>query len=126
MRMLGCFLIAIAILHPGASFGADFSSSKKFWLDNVFVCKSNSVDFPSKEGDKPGSCDDGDMTLFNGLLCLSGQDIGCTAVQKSQGPDGRWWRSPRRINWEAPNHDVSFSPDQALGVFAYLIATRDL
>ncbi|MGO4741736.1 hypothetical protein AB4099_34920 [Bosea sp. 2KB_26] len=65
------------------------------------------------------------MTLFNGLLCLSGEQVGCDAVKQSQGPDGRWWRSPRRIGWEAPDHDVSFSADQALGVFAYLIRTKD-
>jgi hypothetical protein len=85
------------------------------------------------------------MTLFNGLLCLSAEQIGCDAVKNSQGDDGRWWRSPRRIGWEYPDCgassppneappnkpppnqkcDVSFSPDQALGVLSYSLASRD-
>src|SRR5262245_37216612 len=87
-----------------------------FWKSQGFLCKGT---FPSKyDARDPEGCDDGDMTLFNGLLCLSGEQIGCDAVQKSQGGDGRWWRSPRRVGWEL-GYDVSFSPDQALGVLGY-------
>jgi hypothetical protein len=50
---------------------------------------------------------------------------GCDAVARSQDPDGRRWRSPRRIGWEAPAHDVSFSPDQSLGVLLFAVQTGD-
>lgn len=75
--------------------------------------------YPSKE-----SCIDGDMALFSGLLCMSGDQRGCIGVRDSQGPDGRWWRSPRRIgnNLGKPN---SFSRDMSLGVLAYLLHTKD-
>jgi|SRR5579859_664246 len=125
MRAICYFFVGLAMLQARGATAADLDSSKKFWLDSAFFCKSDAGEFPSKVGEKSDTCDDGDMTLFNGLLCLSGQTIGCEAVRKSQGSDGHWWRSPRRIGWEAPVHDVSFSPDQALGVFAYLIKTRD-
>lgn len=123
---LAIALFCIFIVRPSVVSGADFAERKLFWESNAFKCKFETGDFPSKEGDTPGSCDDGDMTLFNGLLCLAGQEVGCEAVRRSQAKDGRWWRSPRRINWEAPKHDVSFSADQALGVFSYLVATRDV
>ena len=71
-------------------------------------------------------CDDGDMTLFNGLLCAAGDSRGCDGARLAQGKDGRWWRSPRRIGWTWPNYDVSFSPDQALGVMLYVAASKDL
>jgi hypothetical protein len=74
---------------------------------------------PSKD-----DCDDGDTTLFNGLLCGSGDARGCDAVRAAQGADGRFWRSPRRRdgNLGQPN---SFSRDMTLGVLVYLAQTRD-
>jgi hypothetical protein len=75
--------------------------------------------WPSKD-----DCDDGDTTLFNGLLCGSGEMIGCQAVAAAQGADGRFWRSPRRKdgNLGQPN---SFSRDMTLGVLVYLATTHD-
>jgi len=70
------------------------------------------------------NCDDGDTTLFAGLLCLSGVDIGCETVKDSQASDGRFWRSPRR-NPNNIGKDNSFSRDMSLGVLAYLIKTKD-
>jgi hypothetical protein len=98
-----------------------------FWREKAFLCKSDTGPFPSKSSVDPNDCDDGDMTLFNGLLCASEEKLGCDAVAHSQSSDGRWWRSPRRIGWEYSNgqHDVSFSPDQALGVLHYVVHTRD-
>ena len=125
IRLCIAFLLSALSLTIANAAGSDFSNIKRFWTANAFVCKSTAGDFPSKEGTNRDPCDDGDMTLFNGLLCLAGESAGCDAVRNSQGADGRWWRSPRRINWEAPIYDVSFSPDQALGVFGYIIGTRD-
>jgi len=75
--------------------------------------------YPSKE-----FCDDGDMTLFSGLLCLSGDQRGCQGVKDAQSADGRWWRSPRRTN-ENLGHPNAFSRDMSLGVLAYLVQTKD-
>jgi len=70
------------------------------------------------------NCDDGDSTLFSGLLCLSGVEIGCKTVRDAQDSAGRFWRSPRRNPGNLGQHN-SFSRDQALGVLAYLVATKD-
>lgn len=68
-------------------------------------------------------CDVGDAALFNGLLCLSGDQLSCEAVRRSQGSDGRMWRSEIRVAADAVN---SFSRDMAMGVLAYLVATKDV
>jgi hypothetical protein len=73
--------------------------------------------YPSK-----GNCDDGDATLFSGLLCLAGEEKGCQAVKAAQDTAGKFWRSPRRVGVDTSN---SFSRDMALGVLSYLLATRD-
>lgn len=92
------------------------------WETAASYCASgNGTNYPSKE-----SCDDGDMTLFNGLLCAAGEQLGCEAVKESQDKTGRWFRSPRLA---ANNHaakGASFSPDMALGVQLYLVATQDI
>lgn len=69
------------------------------------------------------SCNVGDAALFNGLMCLSGDELSCEAVRRSQGADGRMWRAELRVASDAVN---SFSRDMALGVLAYLVATRDV
>lgn len=69
------------------------------------------------------NCDVGDATLFNGLLCLSGDELSCEAVRRSQGSDGRIWRAEFRVAAEAVD---SFSRDMAMGVLAYLVATKDV
>lgn len=68
------------------------------------------------------NCDDGDATLFSGLLCAAGSPEGCAAVAAAQGPDGRFWRSPRRVNRDLEN---SFSRDMAMGVLLYLQTRKD-
>ena len=71
----------------------------------------------------------GDSVLFNALLCYAGDLRGCEAVAASQGPDGRWWRSPLHVGWEDPrtgsDRQTSFSRDHALGVLLYLALTQD-
>lgn len=97
-------------------------------------CDEDGKHFPSKMKDPPKwSCDDGDMTLFNGLLCLAGVEDGCKAVRDSQARDGdgAWWRSPKKVDrpdTSSPrdeNHQTSFNSDQSLGIYAYLSQTGD-
>lgn len=68
------------------------------------------------------NCEVGDATLFNGLMCLSGDELSCEGVRRSQGSDGRMWRAESRVDTDAAN---SFSRDMAMGVLAYLVKTRD-
>lgn len=71
----------------------------------------------------------GDSVLFDALLCYAGDPLGCASVAASQGPDGRWWRSPLHVGWEDPrpgsDRQTSFSRDHALGVLLYLALTGD-
>ena len=90
-------------------------AARAFWEEFAPLCSW----YPSKE-----NCEDGDMTLFNGLLCVSGQDLGCQAVRASQGADGRFWRSPRRVDGNL-GQNKSFSRDMTMGVLLYLARTRD-
>jgi hypothetical protein len=130
---LGHFILsALAIFACGIpARGDELQDRMAYWRSQAFHCKEVSgISFPSKErvpdADNTSSCDDGDMTLFNGLLCAVGEDEGCVGVMRSQGGDGRWWRSPRLIGREAKasNDQVSFSPDQALGVLLYVTKTQ--
>lgn len=68
------------------------------------------------------TCDVGDSMLWNGMACLTGDVIACDAVKRSQGADGRLWRSPQLVENDATN---SSSRDMLLGFLAYLVATKD-
>lgn len=92
------------------------ADAEDFWRQEVVrTCDG----FPSKE-----NCDDGDSIIFNGLLCMVGEEAGCETVRRSQDADGRFWRSPRR-NPGNLGEAKSFSRDQTLGVLLYLVKTRD-
>lgn len=84
--------------------------------------------FPTKPtGRTEQPCDDGDMTLFNGLLCAAGEARGCAAVADAQDPQtGEWFRSPRIRVHGNDRGGSSFSPDMALGVQLYLVTTKDV
>lgn len=124
--LLGLMAMAVLAQVIIDARSAELDSALQLWRSKAYFCLRSTPPFPSKEVvSDPSDCDDGDMTLFNGLLCVAGEQIGCEATGNSQGKDGRWWRSPRRIGWQAPVHDVSFSPDQALGVLLYALATTD-
>lgn len=100
------------------------------WESKAFVCTTSleGIAFPSKpSGDASQPCDDGDMTLFNGLLCAAGDNRGCVGVAQSQHPDsGEWFRSPRIRLHGNDRGGSSFSPDMALGVQLYLVKTHDI
>ncbi|WP_250483269.1 hypothetical protein [Caballeronia sp. GaOx3] len=65
------------------------------------------------------------MTLFNGLLCISGDQLGCDAVMHAQDVSGRWHRSPRLAADPTLRPKDSFSWDMALGVQLYVVKTGD-
>ncbi len=70
-------------------------------------------------------CHDGDMTLFNGILCAAGDGLGCESVKGAQDASGRWHRSVRyRQHPELRPHN-SFSWDMALGVQLYAVKQKD-
>lgn len=130
LAILGSLLFASSIVSTAKA--DSLVDRMAFWRQQAFVCVDVAgKPFPSKEqprgGNPPTDCDDGDMTLFNGLLCSVGEQRACDAVKNSQGIDGRWWRSPRRINMEyRPGLvDVSFSADQSRGALFYALTTND-
>ncbi len=98
------FLLATALADP-----------VDYWRELAPRCAGH----PSKD-----ACDDGDMTLFGGLLCASGEAEGCDLVRDAQDWNGRWWRSPRRVGGNLGQGN-SFSRDMSLGVLLYLVTTRD-
>lgn len=99
------------------------------WKPNSFLCEATpgGVRFPSRPTGETQPCDDGDMTLFNGLLCAAGEPLGCVGVKEALDRNtGQWYRSPRiRLNGN-DRGGASFSPDMALGVQLYLVKTRDI
>lgn len=93
----------------------ELRAMRPYWEQIAPLCEG----YPSKE-----NCEDGDMTLFSGLLCASGDSRGCAAVRAAQAADGRFWRSPRRVDGNLGN-PKSFSRDMSMGVLLYLATTRD-
>lgn len=101
-----------------------------FWEAQAYFCtKGVAEKFPSKSrNDESNPCDDGDMTLFNGLLCHAGDERGCAAVRDAQdSASGEWHRSPRiRAIGKNDQGEANSSPDMALGIQLYLIKTKDI
>lgn len=145
-------LIPFALpLWPIQNTGDAFSDMDiTVWRSKAATCKSFNGAFDSfpAKGNYTSNvglfptdeCDDGDQTLFNGLLCAAGVQEGCVAVRQAQSADGRWHRSPgRRMLWDTycfatpgltPEQFRSrcakgFSPDMGLGVMLYVMETRD-
>jgi hypothetical protein len=112
----------------------------RYWNLVAFLCQvaaspqaESLLQFPSsyfpRVSDARQNCNDNDMTLFNGLLCASGDKRGCKAVRDSQDSDtGEWFRNPQYLieNISDPGGGSQFSPDMALGVQLYVLATKDI
>ncbi|MBR0958371.1 hypothetical protein [Bradyrhizobium japonicum] len=61
------------------------------------------------------------MTLFAGLLCFSGEELGCSSVKDSQNTTtGQWYRSPRLRQFPRLHNVNSFSADHSLGVMLWV------
>lgn len=114
---LGFALSACGKLEPSSSSLASAATltPRQYWESIAPACDG----YPSK-----ADCDDGDMVLFGGLLCATGDFRGCALVRDSQDANGRWWRSPRR-NPGNTGQNKSFSRDMSLGVMLYLWKTHD-
>ncbi len=115
-RAVAAVLLALAFQGARASNISDAQSLVPLWQANAPKCQG----FPSSD-----SCQDGDMTLFNGLLCASGEQIGCQGVKAAQDASGRWHRSPRLAADPSSRPTNSFSWDMALGVQLYVVTTGD-
>lgn len=133
-RMKPALLVAffLVLLMSGASTRADeLDNRAAMWRTNAPLCAGGATwhAFPTKQFAPPSAqpCNDGDMTLFLGLLCAVGEAQGCTGVQEAfEATTGRWARSPRiRALGYNPEGDAFFSPDMALGVELYLVTTKD-
>ncbi|MGY6252283.1 hypothetical protein [Paraburkholderia caledonica] len=89
------------------------------------ACPAGATCFPGEARPPPSDspppalpvCEDGDLTLFNALLCFSGDEGGCSAVASAQNDvTGEWFRSPRLRTYPRLIKENSFSPDMALGL----------
>lgn len=133
--MLRMFLIGwVLFLVPSPSVSEpasrqELNARMASWNQQAFACTvpSTGGTFPTKQsGEVSQPCDDGDMTLFNGLLCASGDLRGCAGVADAQDlSTGQWFRSPRIRALGSSREATSFSPDMALGTQLYLVAARD-
>jgi hypothetical protein len=143
----GCWLFCCIALSVGgivlgsgrasaadAAKKADLEGRIRHWEANLPYCNWNfGPKFPSKYNDKDAGpddeslkCNDGDSVVLNGLACAGGDDRGCDSVKRSQGKNGRWWRSPKKL-YETPGEgsETTFSNDHAMGAWAYIAQTKD-
>ncbi|MET3122294.1 hypothetical protein AAKU67_001888 [Oxalobacteraceae bacterium GrIS 2.11] len=137
--------ITIMLLAFNSNANADpLNDAYSYWNSNRYLCKFKvphdphgahrsfaSSQFSPGHITDYGQCEDGDVTLFNGLLCASGDSIGCASVQGAENSTnivGKWFRSPKQ-RWLAVNDNygggAQFSADMAYGVELYLVKTGD-
>lgn len=139
LRHLAIFLMVVS---GGAVAQTPIDPARQsLWAKHAFTCPATPkwAAFPARAPANGDQCDDGDETLFHGLMCAAGMLEGCAAVKASQATNGRWYRSPRRMAMAqvicsdpaASEEDKkkwcqnSFSPDMALGVQLYAHTTGD-
>jgi len=118
--------LLVLILNSGVAWAEGIPKDVvAWWQSNAPLCKApDGFEFPGKIAN--GTCDDGDINLFAGLLCLSGEKLGCETVKRAFDPaTGKWSRSPRRAQTNNLGSPDSFSPDMALGTQLYVAATND-
>ncbi|UOF01339.1 hypothetical protein [Bdellovibrio reynosensis] len=110
----------LAMLEPATpAFNVVANERIQHWKSIAPLCEHKQIPYPSK-----GNCETGDMTLFSGLLCLSGEEEGCKMVADSLDQKGQWWRSPHLIGSNEQTND--FSGDMFAGAMAYLHKTKDI
>lgn len=126
MRTLISLIFLLLVVSCGEGAGQETPHSKSEmlriinrnthnWAMRVGVSSTNDPDFSSSVGDS---------VLFDGLLCMSGDETSCESVRQSQGPQGMWWRAPTLIEQPYGSGSIT-SRDVALGALAYLAYTRD-
>lgn len=69
-----------------------------------------------------GAHDFGDMAIFGGLLCASGEGEGCVLARCAQGKTGQFWRSPEHRDEPPRAGETPFSGDQFKGVVGYFLS----
>jgi hypothetical protein len=131
------------VVAPAAGHqSAELDRRIDLWKKSALLCnhqgrqaEASQAAFPTKE---PGEqenrkdpqgrtvCNDGDMVLFNGLLCAAGEEQGCVGVRDSRERNGRWWRSPA-IKLRGVDHvkEPNLNADQVLGVLLYALQKND-
>ncbi|MGX7004890.1 hypothetical protein [Caballeronia sp. KNU42] len=128
--VVATLLFAVVPRCAVADEASDLQARMPMWRQAAPLCKDSvtGLAFPAKESAdqaKKGDCDDGDATLFNSLLCYSGEKIACDAVAKAQVVgSGEWKRSPRYVSKPKLREHNSFSPDMALGLDLYVSTQR--
>jgi hypothetical protein len=106
----------------------ELAARNEKWEERALTCIAGPYKYPAKQtGDKMQPCDDGDMTLFNGLLCAAGDRRGCAGVRDAlDAASGLWHRSPRiRLIGKNDRGNADSSPDMALGIQLYLVTEKD-
>lgn len=130
VRVLQILWINFLVIASGTAYpqNQDVEKMSIFWEKNALMCTGENYSFPSKRRDALLGCEDGDMTLFNGLLCASGDIRGCNAVKESfDERTGIWHRSPRiKLLGRNDRGNADSSPDMALGIQLYLTITKDV
>lgn len=130
--LIRALIAATLLAFSGTTSWADEAELRRripIWEKAALLCESHGIKFPTKQTNQAEQpCDDGDMTLFNGLLCASGDERGCKGVAEAQDPEtGLWHRSPRiRFLGKNDRGDADSSPDMALGIQLYLLKTKDI
>lgn len=115
-RLFAAASMLIAAAQAEAGPRDEVARLMPLWRANAPLC----------EGAPSGAdCHDGDMTLFNGLLCAAGEELACRSVKNAQDPSGRWHRSVRFARDPSLRPRNSFSWDMAIGVQLYVAATSD-
>jgi hypothetical protein len=129
--------VATALVTPPDS----LSERMVLWRKQVMYCDiyGNIVSeqpetYPTKEWPEaekrkevPETCNDGDMLLFNGMLCAVGENAGCAAVQKAFDEEsGQWWRSPAILKRHVDNsEEPNLNSDQVQGLLLYILENHD-
>ena len=125
---------------------AELDKRMDYWKSKLPYCtygseKSLLLQFPAKDPEQDtDQCNDGDAVPLNGLVCTtvrgaSGDfadkaEEACKAVKDSQGDNGRFWRSPKKlfefVNKLPTSTETSSSNDSAQGAWAYIAEKRDV
>lgn len=117
-RLAAALIAGLTLIGGAATAGPkdEVARLAPMWRQNAPLCDGH----PSSQ-----ACEDGDMTLFSGLLCAAGEQAGCVAVRAAQDKSGRWHRSPRLAKDPSLKPTNSFSWDMALGVQLYAVVSGD-
>lgn len=99
------------------------------YRDRIVEIRDTSLTWAERRGgaamnDPDHDASTGDALLFDGLLCFAGIGDSCQAVRDSQGPDGRFWRSPEWVG-KPYGSGSTFSRDMALGALAGILRMGD-